>query len=374
MTSRREPPEIHGVPTSIAAFLGEAERGPTTPQLVTSVREYQQLFGGASGPDRYLPDAVAGFFVNGGQRLYVARIVPKGGEQGGVPDAADFAGGEADDPVQGLRALDAPEYSDVSLVYAPHPPAHSADIARTIIEHCERHRFRFAIVDCDKTVDLNALAVPERWRSSHAALYAPWIAVADPAAAVFRVVPAGGAVAGIYARTDLERGVFNAPANQEVRGAVGMHVAINDLQQDALNDRGINVIRQFPNRGILVWGARSLASDPEWKYVSVRRYFIFLERSIVEGASWVVFEPNDDRLWNRVKDTIRLFLRSEWRRGGLQGRTEDEAFFVKCDRTTMTEDDILNGRLNIEVGFAPLKPAEFVVIRIGLWTAEAAAY
>jgi Bacteriophage tail sheath protein len=141
--------------------------------------------------------------------------------------------------------------------------------------------------------------------------------------------------------------------------------------QDALNPRGVNVIRRFPSRGIRVWGARTLSSDAEWKYVPVRRLFIFLERSISEGIQWAVFEPNDEPLWARVRDTVRLFLRAQWRSGALLGRTENEAFFIACDRSTMTSDDILNGRLVCEIGVAPVRPAEFVIFRIFQRTLEA---
>jgi Bacteriophage tail sheath protein len=150
-----------------------------------------------------------------------------------------------------------------------------------------------------------------------------------------------------------------------------VHVDINDATQGVLNPQGVNAIRQFPGRGIRIWGARTLSSNGLWKYVSVRRLFIFLERSIYEGTQWVVFEPNDDRLWARVKDTIRLFLRTQWRAGALYGRTEDEVFFITCDRTTMTQDDILNGRLICEIGIAPVRPAEFVIFRVFQHTAEA---
>jgi phage tail sheath protein FI len=152
---------------------------------------------------------------------------------------------------------------------------------------------------------------------------------------------------------------------------MGLEYDINDRTQDILNPRGVNAIRQFPGRGIRVWGARTLATDPEWKYVSVRRLFIFLERSIDQGTRWTVFEPNDETLWERVKDTVRQFLRGLWRDGALMGTTENQAFMIACDRSTMTEDDILKGRLICEIGVAPLRPAEFVVFRLFQRTAEA---
>jgi phage tail sheath protein FI len=178
-------------------------------------------------------------------------------------------------------------------------------------------------------------------------------------------------VVGVYARTDDLRGVFKAPANETLNGVLDLEYDIRDADQDTINPRGVNAIRRFPGRGIRIWGARTLTSDSLWRYVSVRRLFIFLERSIYEGTQWVVFEPNDPRLWARVVDSIRLFLRTQWREGALFGRKEEQAFFITCDETTMTQDDILNGRLICEIGIAPVRPAEFVIFRIFQNTAEA---
>jgi phage tail sheath protein FI len=163
-------------------------------------------------------------------------------------------------------------------------------------------------------------------------------------------------VTGIYARNDVTRGVFKAPANEVVMGLTRFEANINKARNDVLNPEGINALRFFRGRGNRVWGARTMSSDPEWKYVNVRRLFIFLERSIDQGLQRTVFEPNDERLWGRVADTIRQFLRAQWRDGALQGQTEQEAFFIKCDRSTMTQDDILNGRLICEVGVATIRP------------------
>jgi phage tail sheath protein FI len=165
--------------------------------------------------------------------------------------------------------------------------------------------------------------------------------------------------------------VFKAPANEVVSGLTRFEANINKGRQDVLNPEGINALRFFPGRGNRVWGARTMSSDPEWKYLNVRRLFIFLEHSIYDSTQWVVFEPNDERLWARVKDTIRLFLRTQWRNGAMMGLTEDEAFTIACDRSTMTQDDILNGRLVCEIGIAPVRPAEFVIFRIYQNTAEA---
>jgi phage tail sheath protein FI len=173
------------------------------------------------------------------------------------------------------------------------------------------------------------------------------------------------------ARVDAARGVYKAPANEIAMGVVDLEYNVNDAVQAILNPQGCNAIRDFGSRGIRVWGARTMSTNTLWKYISVRRLFIFLERSIYEGTQWVVFEPNDQRLWARVKDSVRLFLRTQWREGALFGATEDQAFFITCDSTTMTMDDILNGRLICEIGIAPVRPAEFVIFRIFQQTAEA---
>jgi phage tail sheath protein FI len=178
----------------------------------------------------------------------------------------------------------------------------------------------------------------------------------------------GGHVLGIYARVDSERGVFKAPANEVVREA--LELDLDDRTSKELSSRGVNVIRQFPSQGIRVWGARTLSPDAEWKYVNVRRLFIYLEHSIDQGTQWVVFEPNGPVLWARVTRLIDDFLTAQWRQGALAGTRPHEAFFVRCDQTTMTQDDIANGRLICEIGVAPLRPAEFVVFRIGQWTSE----
>lgn len=272
-------------------------------------------------------------------------------------------------PIQGLGALGLDPFRDVALVYAPNV---DDDTAKKIVAHCENNRFRFAIIDSPKGESGITRLVPRNniTDSKYAAFYYPWIVTSDPRTGARKLVPPGGHVLGVYARSDTERGVFKAPANEIVRGALAVEFDINDSVQDELNPRGVNVIRSFPGRGIRVWGARTISSDSLWKYVSVRRLFIFLERSIYEGTQFVVFEPNDDRLWARVVDTIRLFLRGQWRLGALFGRTEQEAFFITCDRTTMSQDDILNGRLICEIGIAPVRPAEFVIFRIFQHTAE----
>ena len=194
------------------------------------------------------------------------------------------------------------------------------------------------------------------------------------------LVPPTGHVAGIFARTDVDRGVHKAPANEVVRGMITrdlnnhkkpLEFTLNKQNHDILNPKGVNVIRDFRSdrRDIRVWGARTLSSDPLWKFINVRRLTIYLERSICEGTQWVVFEPNDERLWGRVRDTIRVFLRTLWRAGALQGTTENQAFFVICDRATMAQDDLDQGHLICEIGIAAVRPGEFAIIRIVQYTA-----
>jgi phage tail sheath protein FI len=288
-------------------------------------------------------------------------------------DGEDYAGREAGErsDLQGLVALELNAFRDVSLVYAPHPPQNAVAIIRKVIDHCQRLRFRFAVIDSpdSKPADLDPRTsiLDTAW----AAFYTPWLVIPDLQTGARTAVPPGGHVLGVYVRTDTDRGVFKAPANETLRGVVDLRFEINDSLQEVLNLRGVNVIRRFQGRGIRVWGARTLSSGSEWKYVNARRFLIFLEQSIYEGTQWVVFEPNDDKLWARVTDTIRVFLFSQWGAGALFGSTEREAFFIRCDRTTMTPDDILNGRLICEIGVALVRPAEFVIFRLFQYTLEA---
>ncbi|GAA2756214.1 phage tail sheath family protein [Actinopolymorpha rutila] len=492
----RGPKPIEGVATSTAAFLGETQRGPQTPTLVTSYNEYLRLFGDIYGPDKYMPYAVKMFFDNGGRRCYIARIAAadaatatidiagltvtalgpgseyhkvwirvgpgstkdKNGNPVGFrvridywanaadvpPDAASIPAGkpptisedfndlsvdptstsyfekrinngnsslvelvpadpaagvtlptsdsdaqlpsvsdgsgvtaadyEVDDPDpsrrKGLAALDLDAFRAVAVVHAP---GAAYDAAQKVVTHCENNRFRFAVVDA-LPHQANATSIDARAQvddTQYGAFYYPWIWISDPRSGARKLVPPGGAVCGIYALTDNNRGVFKAPANETIAGAIDLEYDINQRVQDTLNPAGVNVIRRFPGRGIRVWGARTLSSDPLWKYVSVRRLFIFLEASIYNSTQWVVFEPNNQQLWARVKQTITLFLRTQWREGALFGAKEEEAFSVAVGRETMTEDDILNGRLIVEIGVAPVRPAEFVVFRVFQKTQEA---
>jgi uncharacterized protein len=307
---------------------------------------------------------------------------------GGNDSLATFAAGEAtyigaDDPnpelrtgLQTMRNVD-----EISIVAVPGRT--STVMQGALITHCELLRYRFAVLDGLPPPNDTMGGVQnqrQQFDTKYAALYHPWVLIPDPypATAGARAdvpIPPAGHMVGIYARTDIERGVHKAPANETVRGIVGLQRLLNKEQHDILNPYpvNINVIRDFRpvNRGIRVYGGRCITSDSDWKYVNVRRLMIFIEASIDRGLQWVVFEPNAEPLWARVRRSIVNFLTLVWRNGALEGTKPEEAFFVKCDRTTMTQTDIDQGRLICLVGVAPVKPAEFVIVRIGLWTAHA---
>lgn len=293
-----------------------------------------------------------------------------GGNDGQAPDVPVVAG--HDDPPAGLQALAAVD--DVSIVAAPGAAWWAQDaqaIAAALIAHAERQRYRVAVLDAPPARSLSQVRDFRRGLdSSHAALYHPWIQVVDPLGGPLLSLPPSGAIAGVYARSDVGRGVFRAPANEVLHGVAGFECDINTAQQEVLNPEGINVLREFEGRGRRVWGARTISTDPEWKYVNVRRYFAYLERSLDRGTQWAVFEPNGDALWAQLRAAVGDFLYNEWRHGALLGVKPEEAYFVRCDRSTMTQNDLDNGRLVVLIGVAPLKPAEFVIFRIGQWTAD----
>jgi uncharacterized protein len=237
-----------------------------------------------------------------------------------------------------------------------------------MITHCELMGDRMAIID--PPPGLSPQKVRE-WRmdiagydSKYAALYYPWIKVFDPASGTNKMVPPSGHMAGVWARNDTIRGVHKAPANEVVRGAVALETQLTKTEQELLNPIGVNCIRAFPGRGIRIWGARTMSSDPAWRYLNVRRLFNYLEKSILNGTQWVVFEPNDDALWAKIRRTIASFLVNEWRKGALFGLTPDEAYYVRCDRETNPAEQIDAGQVVCEIGVAPVKPAEFVIFRL----------
>ncbi len=310
----------------------------------------------------------AGLFPSGSETTFDLT----GGSDGGEPDGADYA-----------RALaEFAKLENISIVAAPGYSANSNRnaIQNNLIIHAESPRsYRIAVLEIQSgQTPAGARTARSRLDSKYGAIYYPWVRFPNPLARpgveiIPREidVPPTGFVCGIYARNDVERGVHKAPANEVVRGALRFEIDVTRGEQEVLNPIGVNCLRYFPGRGYRVWGARTVSSDPEWKYVNVRRYFNYLEHSIDRGTQWVVFEPNGDRLWANVRETVASFLYNEWRTGALLGRTEEEAYFVRCDRSTMTQNDIDNGRLICLIGVAVLKPAEFVIFRIGQKTADA---
>lgn len=306
-----------------------------------------------------------------------------GADAGNTVRLSDFVG-STDQPVLDVVrggnllgrgwGLDALKIVDeIALLLAP-DEVKSTDLRNALVDQCELLKDRFAVLSITQgKTDAAAAKMEAGGRdTSYAGIYYPWIEVFDPFSNKPVLIPPAGHVAGIMARTDIARGVHKAPANEVVRGVRKLEFPVTKASQDILNPIGVNCIRDFTSdrRGIRLWGARTMSSDGMWKYVNVRRLFIFVEESIEEGTQFVVFEPNDESTWSAVRRTIRNFLTRVWRDGALMGAIEEEAFFVKCDRTTMTQDDIDNGRLICYIGIAPVKPAEFVIFRISQKTAD----
>ncbi|MFK7763803.1 MAG: phage tail sheath subtilisin-like domain-containing protein [Roseobacter sp.] len=386
---------IDGVSTSTAAFLGLSERGPigAVSTVISSYSDFVRVYGDDSDLilsgqpfTNYMARAVRGFFDNGGNRLFVVRVSPPQPQaKGSDTQKTNVFHGLFHRilwPRFALRKRPTATYRDalrllenvpsVSIIAAPSAAhafidpieavAHLRSVQAELIAHAEKMQHCFAVLD--PPLDLSPKKVStfaNALDSSYAALYYPWLKEASSGA---NSVPPSGAICGIYARTDRQHGVWKAPANVTIAGISGFERDIHAAEQEMLNPIGVNVSRAIPGRGLRLYGARTLSSDPEWRYVSIRRYLSFIETSICDGISWAVFEPNDEPLWAEFKSCVEVFLSNNFRQGALQGQTETDAFFVRCDRTTMTQSDIDNGRLIAQVGVAILKPAEFRIIRI----------
>ena len=366
---------------------------PDAPNYVVSVVNGSSRFIALGGATHGQPD-----FLNGSPallKLSEAVDVPNsphkqhtpvalaGGNDGGPPGRDDYTG-DADRPAgqpdkwTGLAALEA--VRDVALVCVP-DHADVGGLTGRVVQHCERLKNRFCVLHKERGFDPSGSGVVPDADTSYGAQYLPWINIVDPAGVGTVTIPPSGHVTGVIARTDLNRGVHKAPANEDLRGILVQDLGdtkplermIDDGTQASLNPVGLNVIRDFRDRGrgVKVWGARTMSSDGQWKYINVRRLFIFVEESVRRGTQWVVFEPNDAYTWQRVASSVRNFLTTVWKNGALVGATPEEAFFVRCDLTTMTPDDIDNGRLVCLVGIAPVKPAEFVIFRFSQKTIEA---
>ena len=294
----------------------------------------------------------------------------EGGSDGSVLNVTPDAYIGADDGPGKRTGLQAFQENGVVSVLAI-PGVTAPEVQAALIGFCENRKSCFAILDVPmdlkKTNDVATFR--DMYDSTYAAMYHPWLQMFDAGAKRTDYFPPSGAMAGIYARSDNSRGVHKAPANEVVRGCTGLSCNYNVGEQDILNPIGVNLIRALPGQGIRVWGARTISSNGLWKYVNVRRLFIYIEESIKANTNWVVFEPNSETLWSRVTRTIETFLATCWRDGALAGSSPEQAFFVECGPTTMTQDDIDNGRLICQIGIAPVKPAEFVIFRITQKTA-----
>ncbi|HYN56459.1 MAG TPA: phage tail sheath subtilisin-like domain-containing protein [Motilibacterales bacterium] len=310
-----------------------------------------------------------------------------GGGEGRALTPEDLKGARSDpdDPEKaatGLAALG--EIDDIAIVAMPDAIRFGSDTewktaTDTLIGHAEELRYRIAIVDPPRDRSISGVReFRSQFDTKYGALYYPWVEILDPtavndpgAAPATLQLPPSGLTAGIYARSDIQRGVHKAPANEVILGITRFMQNVTFDRQSVLNPEGINALRYFPGRSNRIWGARTMSSDPEWKYVNVRRLFIYLEHSIDKSTQWAVFEPNNEALWANIRQTIADFLLVTWKTGALMGTKPEDAFFVRCDRTTMTQNDLDNGRLICLIGVAPTYPAEFVIFRIGQWTADA---
>lgn len=374
--------------TNIVGFLGVAEKGPVNQAtLVTNWTQYTKIFGGLH-EGGWLGHGVYQFFQNGGTKCYINNLAePKQKKGEASQKNGDKAAEKADEPIShakyevknpdniakliigkdegvgkksGLHLFD--EIQDISLICAPGVTDPAAQDA--ILTHCEKNRFRFAVLDSPETLDGGIDAMPMPRDSIMGAYYFPWVQMYDMVADQNLYAPPSGGICGVYGRVDSTRGVHKAPANELFKTALELKYNLTDAEQEMLNPKGINCIRDFPGRGIRVWGARTISSNPEWRYVNVRRLFCMVEQSLQNGTNWVVFEPNTRDLWKKITRNITAFLLNIWKSGALFGSTPEEAFYVRCDDELNPPESIDAGYVTIELGLAPAKPAEFVVFRV----------
>jgi len=414
---------VTAVPTSIVGFIGEAKNGPVnTPTLITTWAEYFDNFVGYTQQDKISPRgtvvkdetgnvvkeavpnakttdldwALYAFFANGGSKCYVTRVgndnispsIP-------VSEKSKEKEDKSNKPVAGKKhSLDIvsaiigndggpgkrtgihcfKDINEIAILCAP--GITNAAVQQEILSYCETFNI-FAILDAPKSLDdlkeyglssdLNGLAgLSAKCASKQAALYFPWINVYDAEAGKDKSIAPSGFIAGIYTRVDSQRGVHKAPANEPVRLAKSLVYSLSDTEQEILNQKGVNCIRDFSDMGIRVWGARTTICDidPEWRYINVRRVFNMIEKSVKIGSKWAVFEPNDSFLWIKLKKNITSFLTRIYNSGALAGANASEAFFVKCDASNNPQENIDAGIVTVEVGIAVVKPAEFIVFKI----------
>ncbi|MGB1251120.1 MAG: phage tail sheath family protein [Candidatus Promineifilaceae bacterium] len=388
---------IEAATTSVAAFVGisaEASRKEINPQtgkrrvvesllnqvvLVTNWAHYVDFFGSFI-KDAYLTDSIYGYFANGGGPCYVISIYAVNEPPTeGKPQlrAIDFIGNVTQRTgIKGLEVLDIINLilcPDAFYGYDGSPEAvERVKLIQTeMITHCENAHFRFALLDTPPGYTVQEV---EAWRqdilgfdTTHAALYYPWVEIPNLSGAGTKYIPPSGLIAGVYHRSDEEYGVHKAPANEIMRGVVGLDILVSQAEQIRLNPIGINCIRAFPGIGIRVWGARTLSRNAAWRYINVRRLFNMIGESLDQGLQWVVFEPNNRMLWAFVRRDVTVFLRRVWQSGALMGDTQDEAFYVKIDDEVNPPEIRELGQLIIEIGISPVKPAEYIVLRLSQW-------
>jgi phage tail sheath protein FI len=345
---------IPSVPTAVTAFVGRAARGHVNmPIPIGSFGEFQEQFGGRRS-NTSLSSAVHDYFTNGGSKAIIVRIADGGRDPGS-------------DLLAGIKALEQTNIFNLLCI----PPVADDDVPLEVwqaaADYCQQRR-AFLIVD-----------PPQSWRDAKAAIAGREKMITSANAALYfprlrrtrsDFLAPGGAVAGVYARTDAQQGVWKAPAGVEavLKGIDGLTVTLSDAELQTLNPLNINCLRTIDSIGHVIWGARTMAGDDGeesiWKYVSVRRLFLFIEESVDRGTSWTVFEPNNEPLWAKLRQSITAFMDDLFRKGAFQGASAQDAYFVKCDNTTTSESDIEQGKVNILIGFAPLRPAEFVILKI----------
>ena len=346
---------IAGVPTGITAFVGETARGSGgKPGHIQSFADFERAFGGLA-VKLELGYAAQQFFLNGGTDAWVVGVA---------------AGASAAQWIAGLQTLETVHLFNLLVL----PGVADAAVLAAAVDTCRRRR-AFLLVDAPATATTPALmaqavqsgALP---RTSQAATFFPWIKIADPLATTrARISALGGTIAGLMVRTDASRGVWKAAAGLEagLKGVLGLPYQPTSADGDLLSPLGVNTLRILPGTaGPVAWGARTLegGADPEWRYIPVRRLGLFIEESLYRGINWVVFEPNGEALWAQIRLNVGAFLFDLWRQGAFQGAKSTDGFLVKCDATTTTQNDVAAGVVNIVVGFAPLKPAEFIFLRI----------
>ena len=363
-----DPPVIARAPTSIALFVGWTPSGQAGhPVGNANFLDYERFFG--NDTRSLVGYAVRHFFDNGGRTAFVVRIV---GADGGFIAPTDQAFVAALNAAFATGAAFADFDPSFNLICVP-GLADAAAIA--MLQALAATRRAFLIADCEETATVASVSAfagtIDGVNAANSALYFPWVMAQDPLQGnTPRAFPPSGAVAGIYARIDAKRGVWKAPsgADATLSDVTGLSVRIDDASANSLDKLGVDCLRQFPTTGVVPWGARTLASrDPaaqDWMYVAVRRTVLFIENSLYAGTKWAAFEPNGEPLWAKLRASIETFMLGLFKDGAFQGATPSDAFFVKCDATTTTQADIDRGVVNIVVGFAPLKPAEFVIITI----------